>query len=676
MSFLLNEPTTFINIKLTDDGRRMLSLGQLEFSKAVFSDREVNYGFDRPDYDIENNVILGPKDYHPNFTINLDGTSAITLSQAQVGSTKQIITASTTDAGFFTGNTNSFYYDLTQSIGTAKIQYSAFTPNGTSEIEVFSGSSYFPSGGELIYIPWQPIQNSGFTSSSTSTVPSGNSTVGLWYRVFSADSSSYTIGLDRPVPHFGFTGASTNQEVDIYFYPFSGVGSYYGSASTIETKVWNMNIVRTSSVPGTSSSISGYTTYGSVEYNGFKTYLGFSSDTREVGIIHYTNKWTGNTYAEQLVEGTVVLDIPNVMWHKYSANLGEAVGYGVRLYDSYGSYIYDSAAQTTYKYLRDGTSSSSNIVGRVYHKLKLFVITDSELLTAISYKSNRNYTLPEPVVGLSTVPKYPLTTSDATGLTNSGYTYFVTYATESDSIYTSGSSFGYPNSLPCSYIQKIEGQVDAQGNPQYLTVSFPSNSFPYLRKSANMEPSSSFSGTGWNSNKFQIYVNEQLTSSGYEIDTVPADEWIKISDGIGNGIYTGDTSDLTIDPLKLSAYQFVISREDYTSGVTYTLNSDLYNRNNIDTNGLTFGSESFFFGKVKTDILATVFKTTITTYATNTQFNSSSNGTFDSLSDSTIYITEIGILDSNNTLVAVGKPTRPLRKDSGRYLTFQLELDF
>ena len=47
MSFLPKEPTTFINIKLTDAGRRLLSLGRLTYDFAGLSDREINYGIDR-----------------------------------------------------------------------------------------------------------------------------------------------------------------------------------------------------------------------------------------------------------------------------------------------------------------------------------------------------------------------------------------------------------------------------------------------------------------------------------------------------------------------------------------------------------------------------------------------------------------------------------------------------
>ena len=74
--FLPKEPNTFINIKLTDAGRRLLSLGRLTFDKAALSDREINYGFNRQTingYDIQNNRVIAPKDNHPTFS-NFDGS--------------------------------------------------------------------------------------------------------------------------------------------------------------------------------------------------------------------------------------------------------------------------------------------------------------------------------------------------------------------------------------------------------------------------------------------------------------------------------------------------------------------------------------------------------------------------------------------------------------------------
>ena len=82
------------------------------------------------------------------------------------------------------------------------------------------------------------------------------------------------------------------------------------------------------------------------------------------------------------------------------------------------------------------------------------------------------------------------------------------------------------------------------------------------------------------------------------------------------------------------------------------------------------------FGNVDADILSTTYKTVITTFAKNDSFNSSNNSTFDNVLDNNTYITEVGILDNSGNLVAAGKPTYPIKKNEGRFLTFQLQIDF
>jgi hypothetical protein len=676
MSYLPNEPTTFINIKLTDDGRKLLSLGQLTFNKAVLSDREVNYGIDRTGtYDIGcENRIIAPKDAAPIFAnpFNFDNTDAVSIT---VGSATQIITAATESTGFYTGSTGAWAYDADETMGSNTIDYSSYTPDGTNVITLAGGGTgYFPKGGELMYIPWETIPNSAVVYNPSTAILSANPTNKLWYRVLSADTGTTTVTLDRAVPDFG--APSTSQVINSYFYPFNGVETYYGSAATVNTQVWNMNIVRTSSVEGTDASISGYTTYGSIQYNGTKQYLGFEDETRQFGIIHYSNEFTGNTYAEQLVEKTVEIDLPEIMWHRHVAIAGQGMASGLKLYDVAGSTTFDAISQTSYRFLRDGVTTSNAVVGRVYHKLKMIVITDPELLTALTYKSNRNYTLPNLSVDSSSVPLAPLDTSTSTGLLKSGYTYFVTYITESDSTYVSGTSYGYPQTLPCQYIQRIDGEEDSFGNPQYLRAFYNTSYFPYLRTSAGM---TTFSGTGWNANKTQLLVNEVdlTTSPDVDFDTIPTDGWRLISSGTsGNGVYTGSTGTSTISPSDLAGFQYIVSREDFNSGTTYVLDSTFYDNNDDSASGMTFGNESFFFGNVKATIRATSYKSVMTVLAPDALFNTSENSSFDGLLDTNTYITEIGILNSDNVLVAVGKPTYPIKKSSARYLAFQLEIDF
>lgn len=671
--FLPKEPSTFINIKLTDTGRRLLSLGALRFEKAAFSDREIDYSIARTgQFNMGNSRVLAPKDDEPTFA-NLDGSDFITLGGQQVSSVKQNATAFTQSVGFFSGSTNAYAYDPLDQIGKVRISYSAATGSASGGTSIgYETSSATPEAGMLLYVPWEPILNSGKTYVDDTIIASANPTNNLWYRITSADTGNNVLFLDRPTPDFANT--LTDQSINAYLYPFNGVENYYGSAATVNTSVWNMNIVRTSSEIGTDSTISGYTTYGSIEFAGTKAYLGFSSDTRDVGIIHYTNEFTGNTYAEQLIEGTVELEIPNIMWHGTTADAGKAMTLGMTLYDVAGDSIFDGASNTSYKDLRDGTSTGNKIVGRVYHKLKMFVITDPELLNALTYKSNRSYTLPEPEVRFTSSPKYPLSTSEANGLVKSGKTYFVTYEVDSERTYSSGVTYGYPKPIHSNYIQQIAGETDRNGEEQYLVLDFPRNSFPYMRSSEGM---TTYSGTGWNANSVQVLIKETDESLGYDIGSVPSDGWVRISSGSsGNGIYTGETADNTIDPLKIQGYQFVVSQEDYNSGTTFTLSSGFTQNNNIANSGLTFGNESFFFGNVSAGIKATAFKTIITVLADNTRFNSSNNPTFAPLEDQSVYITEVGIFNENNDLVATGKPTYPLRKDNGRFLGVQLELDF
>jgi len=681
--YLNQEPTTFLNIKLTDDGRRLLSLGQLTYSKALLSDREIDYKIDlNGDYDICNNKILSPSDNNPFITSNFDGSPSIQLSQASVSSSRQIITAQTDSVGFFTGTTNTFGIDETKYLGQSYIPYSAGTPDGSDTVAIWSGASgaFIPTVGNLAYVIWSPPQNSGNTITGLEKEVSGtNPTLSNWYSVMSVDESALTVQFDRPVPNFGVTDSNSTQVARMFFYPKNGVDTFYGSATTIQTSVWNMNIVRTSSEIGSDSTVSGYTNYGSIEYNGTKHYLGFSSETRQIGIIHYSNLWSGNTYAEQLVEKSTTLDIPNIMWHKYPANNGSALNYGIQLTDAASTSIFDNVSQTNYTDLRDGTSTNSNVVGRVYSSLQVIVITDPELLTALSYKSNRNYTLPALNLNLITAPKHPLTTSEATASVTSGKTYFATYVIESENPASGTTSFGYPQSLHCGYISQIKGEVDANGEGQYLTANFATNSFPYLRSETNMTSSSAFSGTGWNANKIQLLIQsaDNTLSTNPQIDTLPTDGWTLVSTTAGNGIYTGDGVETTIDPLKLNGYQFVISQEDIDSGSTYSIASTLpYSSVTTNQEVLNFGDEAFFFGNLTTAIKATAFKTTFTILAKNTEFNSSLNESFNGLNNADTFITEIGILDNNNVLVGVGKPSYPLKKSDARFLAFQLEIDF
>lgn len=668
MSFTIPQNEQLINIKLTDEGRHQLSLGNLRFSKMVLSDREIDYSIDYSNnYSIERNRILSPKDSQPNIdAINLDGSNAINLNRSNISSLKQFITGTTNDYGFFSGSPNSWSFLNSMQINRATLAYVG--QSWGDNLLIYTGP--YPDPGDLIFCFWLPPQFGTFSIlTSYPLIPNDAPFNTLVYKVLSADSTN--IFVDRSIPDFTGTGAHGMLTA---FYPGNGLENYYGSGSTQNTTCWNLNIVRTYDVAGTNintQGISGFSQYGSIEYAGTKNYFGFSSDTPAVGFVHYTNEYAINTFGEQLIEKTTELHMPTVMWHKITGYTnGNAQNWGLSCYDRYGITKYDPIAKSTYRDLRDGVSSGNTIVGRVYHKLKMFVITDQELLTALSYKSNRSYTYPEPIVELVSNPSNNTPYYSVSGLCESGKTYFITLLYENDA-YSSSSSFGYPASLHCGYIKKIIGENDMNGRPKFLKIRFPANGFPYMRSDSGL---SSF-GSGWNANTVQVLVNEQPNEYGYDIASTPATGWTRVSDIAlgGNGVYrASDFGDNTIDPTKLNSHEFIISRQDYASGSTYILNSGLTSNQNI----LNFGDESFFYGVVRAQTIKTKYYSSIVGYVLPNELNSSLNPTFNLNYNDCTYISEISVLDNNGNVVAVGKPTSPLKKEQNRILAVQLLLEF
>jgi hypothetical protein len=75
---------------------------------------------------------------------------------------------------------------------------------------------------------------------------------------------------------------------------------------------------------------------------------------------------------------------------------------------------------------RDLVDQYGNIVGKVFNDLKIFVIEDQELLFAMSYKSNRNWTLPAAVASFNEsicddpICSIRITSVNVTGETTSG----------------------------------------------------------------------------------------------------------------------------------------------------------------------------------------------------------------------------------------------------------------
>ena len=91
--------------------------------------------------------------------------------------------------------------------------------------------------------------------------------------------------------------------------------------------------------------------------------------------------------------------------------------------------------------------------------------------------------------------------------------------------------------------------------------------------------------------------------------------------------------------------------------------------------GMTYGNEYFLNGNVTTTFGVRTEKLVTTVSVGKDKLNNSLNGGHDAKYDENTYITEIGVMNDRNELLAVGKPTYPIRKNTARHLLFQLEIN-
>lgn len=688
MSFAKQRTTVFMDVKLTDAGRRLLSLGRLNFVNAIYSDREVNYRIGRtPDvFSLKNNVVINSRYSAPTFSsiTNFDGTPPVNL----LDKTKYIDKnwSAGTQGGFFwlmTGATAGEAHPLVNENLTFRgAVLASDTIDGRNLLTLTSEYAFNrgPWVGNLVMCRWiPPLGGISTITSDSLRVP----IVTLWYRGIDLKTGPAVIPLDRETPNFsGYLSVPSEG----YAYPFSGVSTYYGSGSSFSNIIWNLNIVRTSNEFGfVTGATSAYTSYASISYNGMKHFFGFDDNYRQVGFIHYTNAFTGKTFGDRLLERTMEITMPTILWwRKPEYRPGEGVDGGHVFTDKNSPVLFDSMVRSGYTLLKDGTDANAITVGRVYQRLGIIVLTDPELLTCLSYKSNRNWALPPLDVSLASQPIATATTSSVSGLCQSGKTYLVTYTTESKEAFElSGGtyliSYGYRPSMHCGYIQRIDYGTDSSGADKYLNVNFPSRSFPYLRSGSN---ALAYSGTGWNANHINILVKEMATSAFTGIDNVESTGWTKMGGGGRWGLSTD-----TLDPIRVQAKHFILTRDDYEAGSEYALGSWFSNDTlsslfsysaltyeQLHLSGLTYGHESFFYGHIKCSHVTDDHIISFTLDLNSTEFNSSKNTTFDGRLDDSTYITEVALFNENNVMVATAKPSYPIKKNYDRHVTMRLEL--
>jgi hypothetical protein len=283
-------------------------------------------------------------------------------------------------------------------------------------------------------------------------------------------------------------------------------------------------------------------------------------------------------------------------------------------------------------------------VGKVFPDYKIIIIDDEEIIAAMSYKSNRNWTLPAPRVSLITPNTCGTDNNSTVGmLSGTNQTLYVSYLLSDPNFCI--------NNLHCNYYPYIVGpnlncnQVD----PQNVAVRFGSE-FSCLNKPC---PAVCGIDEGYYASKFEIIC--QLVENG---ERPQSDEWriIDFTEQISASTING-----YITQSGLTGSTFVITLEDYNSAPIYDL-SNYVSAVTIGSSGqtLNFGDEYYFYGDVETDIESTIYEMKYKINLSQSEFTYSSNPSWTPGTPS--YITEIALYDSDKDLMVISKLQSPVQR--------------
>jgi len=725
MSYIINNTSAFVNIKLTEVGRQKLAQGQLNFSSWAIGDSEINY--DREgNFDLSSSItygeplsgtskILRPVDQQPDIryfvTANSNNNENLNnLNANQIRTIKAIVNNEATERGFFSPNSNHTVFttktgdDYTKYFGT--ISGSSIT--GGTTLIIDSGSTYTVGDYILLKIGNDTI---GSQVVNGNTIPTPH----LWYKIQSSGttvSPGDTLTLDRELPNTNSTTATTEYIIYTSNEVYNGFGSenttpYWNSnildfssccdISCSDVPVWNMNNVWCENLAGmTGSSINNtvltpnesYEKFGSNEYAGQKyPYFSYSCSgdaendndicatpgesvidnvKKSISILHYTNNTISNYYGEYFfIDGdnnkSLKLHLPDLMYHRrnYSTESGTTMG---MTFIATGTTKLITDSEIKYVDLIEEPtmiSDTPRVVGKVFTQLKTVVFDDDEIVAAMSYKSNRNWTLPSLAANM---------VSSANGVNNgvldSNETMYLTYSFENNT------STGLTTTLPCQYYTKITNNTSNSKDIQFRLSDI--DSLPYMRK----EEKSGYDGMGFSAREFKLLY--QIVP---EINDRPLSDGWKVYDFTSSGITTNPGE--TIDPKLLenqnpTANDFMVDTNVVTGSTTFSIIDSLSMAPNNNTDLLQFGDERFFYGNLETYIGATIYKTIFSLDIDGDDFKRTGNPTRDnsSVNDPDIRVSEIGIYDTTGSLIMVGKLSKPVTLESGKTIMIELSIDF
>lgn len=682
MSYIIKDNNVVLNTKLTNIGRKLLAQGKLNFTFYAIGDSEINYQtLNDTDFDGVNCQILRPKDQYPDINSYLketpnSTTKYLSIPSSNINVQELLIINSSEPRGFFTSEIQNTVTGFTLNSGTTyykgKTTYNPTDISGNTYLKVADTS--YANIGDYLLVNWVNPNYTGATDINTNIIT--GATPFLWYKII--DIVGNTFEVDRNVPNFNNATGNTGS---VYIFPSgNSINEYYSSGFT-QIEFWNpntlnfnssciasenipvlnCNIIYFNTQEGVDTTVyEGYGEYGSYSYYGLESLLSVLKNNPEqkaIGVIHYSNNALTNLYGEGFYESTLQIDLPTIMSHKTNNNIGVTL-YSDSIKKTEILNSNNNILLTTTYYdllLKDTKTGISNIVGKVFNDLKIVVIEDAELLAAMSYKSNRNWTYPKLSYNINSF------TNSQTKVLDTNETLYVTYLLENTLPYSSTTSFGLKTSLHCQDLLSFDSSK-LNINTEIPAVKIDTSIIEYYKDSDTLN-----NGQGYTATNLKLIMQKVTTGNKPN-----PDDWkvVDITNKLSNySSWSGSTI-----PKNSLGTSIEIDGTLYDSASTYILDDYLNIPLLNETENLQFGDEVFLFGTLKTDIKATVYRTKYSFNLPDTLFNTSTNSTWEDGFDT--YITEIAIYDSTNKLVAISKLSNPIRKNASKTVIIEVDLDF
>jgi hypothetical protein len=471
----------------------------------------------------------------------------------------------------------------------------------------------------------------------------------LFYKIVESDTGNTLITLDRELINRSDSGTGT---MFAYFFGICGdtrpyaqpsgtpiimTGIEIGMGLDIGVDAAEKMFFNLDSVGG-----AGWFSADSRDYRGFAAYVGYTGSSG-ASFAYLYPEHSASSIVNRWYPGKTHLTIPWVLWHE---NQNQA---GLQLFDSADPTQRDVETNLRFRYLRDGQTTNDTIIGQVFHDKQIILITDPELVAAMTHVNDRSWTLPAPTV--KHVSSAGSWVSGDTGPT--GVSWFFTYRiVERDPVDGSwptellGSDyhgFGEAHAgLPCQYIQHIAVPSGTPGNGGTECVDV--------------------SARGFVASWLEILCATGATSaSGPDMDS-----WRIMTGAAVDAAWTGNfATNVTVTIDDSSSFRRDIS------GVTYTWEDKVLSGSAV----LHIGNESSPWVYMSGNYASDIYKMSSVCVGRNNEFNNTQNMTFDAASNEYVYITEIGLYNESNELLMVGKLSRPIKKNDQKFVTVKLELD-